>query len=269
MLAAAASGVLPQPLPILIPAADRPEYLAQTLAALSAVVGINGTVLVFSQDGSDGAVARLIAGVDFAPVIHLRHAPPLAAALLPRSDAVTAANVRFLLGWAFDVARARGAIVLESDIELSPDALGYFSWALEALEANPALAARVLTVNGYGERSARGGDPAAFSRDAEGFMVWGWLCPAASWPRLLAGWTWWHNWDFAVEAARRAGGLVSLTPAVSRARHVGLRGINFRVAAGSPDAAKWTQHHIQPTAVDYTNLRVRLPSASGEPGERG
>ena len=47
-------------LPILIPVSDRPHYMAQMVDGLRKVEGIGETVLVFSQDGSNKEVTRLI-----------------------------------------------------------------------------------------------------------------------------------------------------------------------------------------------------------------
>lgn len=49
------------------------------------------------------------------------------------ADAPTAANVFYLLRFAMDYMGARAAIVLESDLVLSPDGLDYFQWAYESV----------------------------------------------------------------------------------------------------------------------------------------
>jgi len=130
------------------------------------------TVLVFSQDGGNPDVARLIEGVNFTRAIRLQHYPPYLGipsyfvrtgawrprerrqvvrhvahprGLPPRricsshvavaacADAPTAANVFYLLRFAMDYVGARAAIVLESDLILAPDGLDYFRWAYESV----------------------------------------------------------------------------------------------------------------------------------------
>ena len=215
-------------------------------------------------------------------MVRLAHSPPWLGAhalVSPRSDAAVAANVRFLLRFAFEWAAAPAAVVLEEDVELAPDALLYFRWALARAAADARLAPRVLTVSGYAPpvpppaaaaaaaaAAAGGAAPPLFdvATDEAGFMVWGWALPASSWPALRAGWTWLDNWDFAVERARAAGGYVSLAPLVSRSRHIGMRGGNFAVTDAA-EARAWTEHPIAAgPAADYANKPMRVWRTAAE-----
>ena len=270
-----ASGVFPRDaIPVLLPAATHPAYLAATLAALSRARGVGATLLIASQDGDDAAVSAQLAAINFTTTLRLRHAPPLwglPAALGLRSDAPTAANVFFLLRAAFDACGARAAIVLEADIEVAPDALDFFSWALDSAARDAALAPRLFTVSGFAERSAPpppGSGAAEDSRlfevatDEAGFMVWGWAAPAQSWPQLRAAWTSYGNWDFAVERWRRREGLISLAPAVSRTRHIGMQGINFNVQDAA-EVRRWTGHYLPPHATEYAGREMRVRRTFG------
>lgn len=93
-------------------------------------------MLVFSQDGRNEDIAALIDGIRFARTIHLWHSPPYwgLPSLILRTDAPTAANVFYLLRFAFDFLQIPAAIVLESDIELSVDGFEYFRWSYQQLE---------------------------------------------------------------------------------------------------------------------------------------
>jgi len=89
-------------------------------------------------------------------------------------------------------------------------------------------------------------------------MVWGWLCPAHSWPMIRSGWTWFHNWDITLEErVRKPSGLVSLSPVVSRTRNIGMQGINFDVRNDS-EAEKWTKLYITAESTDFRGRKPTL-----------
>lgn len=248
--------------PILIPVYSRPEYFRKMLAALRRNSRISEAVLVVSQDGAVPEISALIEAVDFAPVIHLRHAPPYLGvpSWFVRTDAPTASNVHFLLRFAFDFAFVPAAVVLEADIELSPDGYDFFRWAHAQVLASPDLRARVLTVNGYTETSSAAGDPFAFNASTPGFMVWGWLCPNSSWPSIKEGWTWFANWDITLEQHRRSTGRVSLAPLVSRTRNIGMQGINFNVHDAA-EQQRWLTHYTPQAPIAYDGAVLRLVSS--------
>lgn len=223
-------------------------------------------MLVFSQDGSNAEVAALIRGVTFAPVVALAHSPPYLGlpSLLLRTDAPTASNVHFLLSFAFDTLRVPAAIVLESDIELGVDGFDYFRWAYGRVAADAALRSRVLTVSGFNARSTAQADRFSVTTGDDGFMVWGWLCPAWSWPQLKAGWTWFHNWDINVEHnIRRPAGKVSLSPLASRTRNIGMEGINFDIHDPG-EVAVWEGLALPPDATDFTGRQLQVYTTAAE-----
>ena len=220
-------------IPILMPVYGRPEYLKRVLAGLKRVASAQRSVLVISQDGSNEQITTLVQSSLSAmpmPVIWLRHERPYfgVPSWFLRSDYTTAANIFFLLRFAFEHANATAAITLESDLVPSVDFYEYFRWAHGAVRANETLRRRTLTISAFNTESRENADPFSFYED--GFMVWGWLCPRWSWPRIRDGWTWFHNWDINVEhSVRRPAGLISLTPSVCRVKNIGMQGINFNV----------------------------------------
>ena len=220
------------------------------------------------------------------PVVHLRHTRPyfglLAAFVkhcLParawKTDYATAANVFGLLWFGFETLGSEAVIVLESDLEPSYDFYDYFKWAHREVLRQPELAETVWSINGFSDPTAQvpgavgaaaqteeetAGDPAArgqpgvdplYRMYADGFMVWGWCTSRRVWPLLQRGWTWFDNWDWAMQAARKRSGRVSLSPRVSRIRNVGMKGINFDVQEGTAAAQRW--------------LAAPLPGPEGEP----
>ena len=259
--AAAALDALERPvrLPILMPVCGRPHYLRQVLAALSRVKGIGQATLVVSQDGENPEVSALIAGITFAPVIHLRHTRPCMGLLAFFWDGLHAAstNIHFLLAFAFGPARAEGAIVLEDDIVPSPDFLAYFEWAFSRVLCDT----RVLTVTGFNlhsrpwpEKGFDPGDyPLAMVANREGgrdkFTGWSWVITRANWERIRGAWSF-RSWDIGLDALQRRLALVSYKPVLARARNIGMQGgINFTEAEGNP---KWAGLRIAEAPLAYT-----------------
>jgi hypothetical protein len=245
--------------PILIPVYSRPHYLRRVLASLERSSHISDSVLVFSQDGFSPEISELIEGVSFAPVIKLSHSPPYFGipSLFIRTDAPTAANVFFLLRFAFDYAKVDAAVVLESDIELSVDGFDFFRWAYRQVDSSPDLRHRVLTINGFNEASDPAADVLAFNVSTPGFMVWGWCAPHFSWPLIKSQWTWFHNWDITLEGARRRSGKLSLAPLVSRTKNIGMSGINFNVQ-DVDEQAKWLGLYTPQEPIFYDNAVLKL-----------
>ena len=177
------------------------------------------------------------------------------------TDAPTAANVKYLLRLAFDYLHVPGAIIIESDIEPSKDFYRYFQWAAFHTSTSSFLRQHTFTVNGYHHESVPGGSPYKMSVDHYGFTVWGWFCPAASWPPISAGWTWYHNWDITMEhnIRRRPDNerFLSLTPQISRVRNIGMNGINFK-GGNAEEEARWLGVHVPRQAFTYKDSKVRL-----------
>ena len=127
-----------------MPVYGRPEYLERVLAGLKSVASAQRSVLVISQDGSNEQITALVQRSLSAmpmPVIWLRHERPYfgVPSWFLRSDYTTAANIFFLLRFAFEHANATAAITLESDLVPSVDFYEYFRWAHGAVRANETL----------------------------------------------------------------------------------------------------------------------------------
>jgi hypothetical protein len=215
---------------------------------------------VFSQDGHHQEITELIDSVNFTSVVHLRHNPPYwgLPSVFLRTDAPTASNVFFLLTFAFDWLHVPAAIILESDIVISPDGLDYFKWAWKGSMSDPNLRDKLFTVNGYYEDSREDNDPFTFTAHEYGFMVWGWLCPGTSWPIIKSGFTWFGNWDITMENnIRQPNNLISVSPVISRTRNIGMQGINFDIH-DTETIEKWTKHYIPSKAIDYKAKRMRV-----------
>ena len=210
------------PLLIVVPKGGR-ELLARTLTTLQRVDGIRGAPLVFALASGDKETAAQVAAVRWAATVVLPAAlSPLAALWGVRSPG---GATRRLLRFAFEVAGRSAAVILPAGLELSQDALDYYSWALTAVAASPSLATSTVAVNGFYDRGKPfGGDEryTLASRQA-GLTPWGCALLRRHWPAVRAAWPWrGEGWEAAVASAVSAAGLGALTPRISRVRFTGV-----------------------------------------------
>jgi hypothetical protein len=115
---------------------------------------------------------------------------------------------------------------------------------------NPEINETLFTVNGFNFDSRANTDPRSFIEDQ--FMVWGWMMSRARWPLVKSQFTWLGNWDHQMQKMRKDNKLVSITPLLSRTKHVGMVGINFRVH--DPESQSiWQRVYIETdkVSIDY------------------
>ncbi|ORY00928.1 nucleotide-diphospho-sugar transferase [Basidiobolus meristosporus CBS 931.73] len=245
-------------LPILMPVCDRPEYLKEVLDALAKNHDIDKTVLVVSQDGNNKEVEALINNVTLpSRVVHLRHIRPYLSipSYIHTNEYATAANVKFLLEFAFDYLKAPGAIVLESDLKPSVDMYNYFNWAFQKILKNPRYS-HVLNINSFNMDSREDSDP--YTLTPAEFTVWGWCTAADRWPLLKEKWTKFGNWDINVqENIRIPHRMVSMTPLLARVKNIGRIGINFDIS--EEDFYEWDEVYINTNrAISFDGQEPRI-----------
>lgn len=110
----------------------------------------------------------------------------------------------------------------------------------------------LFTVNGFNMDSRSRSNPLHFTEDR--FVVWGWMMTRARWPLVKRDFTWFGNWDHQMQKIRQDNNLVSFTPDLSRTKHIGMKGINFKVEDPSAESV-WARVYIQKTAsnIDYNS----------------
>ncbi|KAJ5068001.1 protein o-linked-mannose beta-12-n-acetylglucosaminyltransferase 1/alpha-13-mannosyl-glycoprotein 2-beta-n-acetylglucosaminyltransferase [Anaeramoeba ignava] len=250
-------------LPILMPTYGREKYLNQVLNKLGNLTNLDQVMIIFSQDGNNEEIAKLIDNF-------IENHPKIPMHL--HSDSV---------------------VVLEDDLLPSEDFIQYFIWVRENIfkpqnkfihdpfaipketlptthsqmidnaktqefkrffvEENPEnqklnldlFLDRIFTVNGFKKNSAKSSSP--YELDFAHFTVWGWGCSAARWKLIKMGWTWFANWDIQLQLTRKSYQLFSLSPRISRVRNIGMQGINFNEKDGDP---RWDTY-ISETPIDY------------------
>jgi hypothetical protein len=161
-----------------------------------------------------------------------------------------------LLRIAFDVLQAPAAIILESDVVPSYDFYEYFNWAYRNIAMNEKYNESLFTVNGFRMESRQNSDPLCFHKD--GFMVWGWMMTQARWPVVKKEFTWFGNWDHQMQRIRMDHNWISVTPDLSRTKHIGMKGINFKVTDENA-ASIWARVYIEQSksSLEYSDPLIQ------------
>jgi hypothetical protein len=112
----------------------------------------------------------------------------------------------------------------------------------------------LFTINGFQMNSRKDSDPKTFTED--GFVVWGWMMTQARWPIVKDEFTWFGNWDHQMQKIRQDHQWKSLTPELSRTKHIGMKGINFNVES---DDSVWSRVYIekQHKSIDYSDSNIK------------
>ena len=206
--------------PVAIIASNRPHYLYRMLQSLLAASGANPDMIVVFIDGffeETLAVARLfgLRGVQHAPV--------------GAGTARISQHYKISLSAIFSMyPRASHAIVLEEDLDVSPDFFSYFSQTLGLLVEDPSLyCISAWNDLGYEYTSA---DPSALYR-VETMPGLGWMLSRklfveeleAQWPTPDKSW----DWDMWMRLNEIRQGRECVIPDVSRTFHFGSSGVNM------------------------------------------
>lgn len=209
-----------QGVPVAIIASNRPHYLHRMLQSLLAAPGADPDMIVVFIDGffeETLAVARLfgLRGVQHAPV--------------GQGTARISQHYKISLSAIFSMfPRASLAIVLEEDLDVSPDLFSYFSQTAWLLEADPSLYC-ISAWNDLGYQ-ATSGDPTLLYR-VETMPGLGWMLTRdlfeselePAWPGPDKAW----DWDMWMRLAEIRRGRECVVPDVSRTFHFGTSGLNM------------------------------------------
>ena len=163
------------------------------------------------------------------------------------NEYATAANIKYLLDYAFVDMKAEYAVVVESDIVPSKDFLAFHHWAYRHFGNN----ATVLSVGSFSMDSTAE-SPLYEFKETE-FSSWGWSVSAPMYHGFVdPNWTWFSFWDGILDRKRIELGRVSLSPRRSRVKNIGQHGENFKYS----DDGMWQQSfgkvYIGNESVDYS-----------------
>ena len=206
--------------PVAIIASNRPHYLYRMLRTLLSANGANPDMITVFIDGfydEPLAVAELfgLRGVQHAP-IGVRNAR-------------ISQHYKSSLSSTFQLfPRAKYAIVLEEDLDVSPDFFSYFSQLVGVLDTDPTLyCVSAWNDQGYEHTS---GDPSAVYR-VETMPGLGWMLKRSlysgelepRWPTPDKTW----DWDMWMRLPEIRKGRECLIPDMSRTYHFGSSGLNM------------------------------------------
>lgn len=192
------------PTTITVSAFNRPEYLSQTLSALSQCEGISSSVVTVVLDPSDKTDEQV--------ALARRHGFNWLV-LAERSGCGKAILSSLVFG--FVEQQSPFHVHMEDDTVPCKDAILYFQWAARAHEADES----VFTVSGYSKTV--GGGCRAYGRRAW-YTPWGWGTWQSRWHEILAGFSvaptpgWDHHMNNVLRRDR-----VEVFPIVSRLQNIG------------------------------------------------
>jgi len=183
-------------IPIIIFAYNRPDYLKRTLESVLGSITDRFVVYV-SQDGAIDEVASVVKS--FPQVHHLqkKERPPIGQKLISPSESDSyyyiSAHYKFGLSKIFDEIGYEKVIILEDDMEVSPDFFGYFEAVSKILDEDETLLC-ASAWNDNGERQFVK-DPKQLWR-SNFFPGLGWMMTKALWHEIGSRWprAYWDDW---------------------------------------------------------------------------
>ena len=188
---------------VVIMACDRADYLERTVASVRAALGerpgdVDKFPVFISQDGRHKATRAYAEGEakDFHWMQHLEDRPPTTRTRF-RWDRVAyyriAAHYKWAMKTLFDDLGYERVIVLEDDMELSPDFFGYFEAAGKVMDADPSVYA-VSSWNDNGQKIHVSDERRLYRSDF--FPGLGWMLHKALWRELAPKWpdSYWDDW---------------------------------------------------------------------------
>jgi len=216
-----------EPTPVLVFACDRPAYLGRALGSIFRNEDEPGRRIFVSQDGTDESVSAVVRQFG-SPVEHLSFTGPVRTEdnIRYKNDPSSIGFFRIAqhYGWAFrelfDNRGLESLIILEDDLEISPDFFNYFRAAAKMMGRDPTIwTVSSWNDNGY---SSRVEDPERLLR-TDFFPGLGWLMTRALWDEVRDGWppAYWDDWFRRPE--RRKGRSV-IYPEISRVYNFGREG---------------------------------------------
>lgn len=207
-------------IPIVVIAGDRPHYLYRMLRALLSAAGVRASRIVVFIDGfyeEPRQVATLfgIRGIQMKPA--------------GEKNGRIAHHYKASLSGVFQLfPEANYTIILEEDLDVSPDILYYFGQLLPIYESDPTVYC-VSAWNDHGYEHACG-DPKLVMR-VETMPGLGWLLKKSlyknelepNWPSVDKRW----DWDMWMRLPSVRKGRECLYPDISRTYHFGTKGLNM------------------------------------------
>ena len=206
--------------------------------------------MVVSQDCGQSLIRSiLLSAPSPIKILVLTHTPPYFSwpGYFLNKEYATAANIKFLLQFAFEYMMADDAILLESDLVPSVDFYRYHQWMHRTVFVSNI--SKILSVHSFNLHSTESSDP--FTVFPRGFDSWGWSTARTRWHWLKNEWTRYNNWDIIISRAAKRDGWICLIPKLSRTRMIGLKGINVNVHLPSEKNLFEEKMYMSTKSIDY------------------
>ncbi|KJE97045.1 mannoside acetylglucosaminyltransferase 1, variant 1 [Capsaspora owczarzaki ATCC 30864] len=213
--------------PIALVAGNRPQYLLRSLASVLALPGVNPDMITVFMDGVNPEPMALCNVFGVRAVAHMKTKSTSTMAKTFQNADMIAAHYFMTLRRVFELfPRSKYALIVEEDLEVSPDFLSYFSHTMPLMEMDPTvLCVSAWNDNGYKHVSQ---DPSMLYR-TDFFPGLGWMLSRALWNEIMPKWPpccYGWSWDLWLREDSQRKGRQCIMPDVSRTFHFGRRGLN-------------------------------------------
>ncbi|GBG85998.1 hypothetical protein CBR_g40811 [Chara braunii] len=209
---------------VVIMACNRPDYLERTVKSLLMHhTSPEKFPLYISQDGLHEGVHNMAIryGPRFSYIQHIEERPP---AMKSPTEMIAyyriAEHYKFALGHLFDVKGYPRVIMLEDDMDISPDFFSYFEATAPLLDQDSSILA-ISSWNDNGQSHLVGDAEALYRSDF--FPGLGWMMNRQLWEELRPKWpaAYWDDW---LRSPQNRKGRQSIRPEVCRTYNFGEQG---------------------------------------------
>ena len=244
---------------LLIICANRPDYLRRTLEAVLRYHPKTAVPIVISEDGHSAEVSTVVSNaqrnfksdggtVDFVHEHHPRNTAPA-----PNGYFKLASHYKWALEYVFEHFKSskpvKRVIILEEDLEISPDFFEYFGAVMKLVDEDGSLlAASAFNDNGYAGR-----DNTKLYR-SDFFPGLGWMMSVKIWSELRGKWpkAYWDDW---LREPKQRLDRHTIRPEVCRTFHFGTKGVSNAQYSTYLNAIKLNKDFVKFGSMDLSYLQ--------------
>lgn len=242
---------------LLIICANRPDYLQKTLELVTKYHPAGQVPIMFSQDGNDLRVNKLIDGSILhlqltSPDVEFVHVHHPAGGNYENGYFRLAAHYKWALDQVFQRRDIQRVIILEEDLLIAPDFFELFAATKTLLDAD-------LQLFGVSAWNDNGMAPSV--RDAQQlyrsdfFPGLGWMMPRRIWTELGPRWprAYWDDW---LREPKQRQGRHIIRPEVCRTFHIGQRGVSNSQYSTYLNSIRLNEDAVSFTTMDLSYLQA-------------
>ena len=248
---------------LLIVCSNRPQYLKKSLEYIVKYHPKSSIPIVISEDGNNPEVARVIddarklfedlaqgEGKAAAPFSHLHHASP-SNKFYENGYFKLADHFKAALDDVFlKDSQAKRVIIVEEDLQISPDFFEFFAGTMKLLDEDPNL----LAVSAWNDNGFK-----RFVKDnkqlyrSDFFPGLGWMLTKSMWQELSVKWpqAYWDDW---LREPKQRKGRHIIRPEVSRTFHFGAHGVSNAQYSGYLTSVYLNEEFVPFTSMDLSYL---------------